>query len=89
LKARGTAARISAARAVNRDLKETFPGTTGFSPRNLRDMKRFYLNYTDEAIWRQAVAKLAEWVKAGDGEVWRQAVANVEKGDARPPTEFL
>jgi hypothetical protein len=43
---------------VSRDLQEAFPGTIGFSPRNLRDMKRFYLAYTDEAIWRQPVAKM-------------------------------
>ncbi|MFO7686932.1 MAG: DUF1016 N-terminal domain-containing protein [Desulfobacterales bacterium] len=92
LKARVTAARVSAARHVNRDmillywdigraidnkqhilgwgesvidrisddLRAAFPAATGFSPRNLRDMKRFYLAYTDEAIWRQPVAKLVE-----------------------------
>jgi hypothetical protein len=92
LKARVTAARISAARHVNRDLillywdigrgivekqqmlgwgesvidrissdlRAAFPASTGFSPRNLRDMKRFYLAYTDEVIWRQPVAKLAK-----------------------------
>jgi hypothetical protein len=92
LKARIFAARVSAARHVNRDLillywdigrgivekqqllgwgesvidrisgdlRAAFPAATGFSPRNLRDMKRFYLAYTDEVIWRQPVAKLAE-----------------------------
>ena len=30
---------------------------TGFSPRNLRDMKRFYLIYSDDAIWRQLSPK--------------------------------
>ncbi len=109
LKARVTAARISAARAVNRDLillywdigraivekqqalgwgesvidrvsrdlKEEFPATTGFSPRNLRDMKRFYLAYADEAIWPQAVAKLPRWAKTGENEIWPQPVANL------------
>ncbi len=89
LKARVVSARISAARAVNRelvllywdigskivekqrvmtwgesvidhvsrDLQEAFPSTTGFSPRNLRDMKRVYLAYIDETIWRHVVAK--------------------------------
>lgn len=28
---------------LSRDLREAFPGTAGFSPRNLRDMKRFFL----------------------------------------------
>jgi predicted nuclease of restriction endonuclease-like (RecB) superfamily len=95
LKARVTAARISAARHVNRDLillywdigraidekqkmlgwgesvidriskdlRAAFPATTGFSPRNLRDMKRLYLAYTDAAIWRQPVAELAPYGK--------------------------
>ena len=40
------------------DLQDAFPRTTGFSPRNMRDMKRFYLAYSDESIWRQPVAKL-------------------------------
>jgi len=109
LKARVTAARISAARAVNRDLillywdlgrailerqrtlgwgesvvemvsadlQRAFPGTTGFSPRNLRDMKRFYLAYADRAIWPQAVAKLPRWAKTGENEIWPQPVANL------------
>jgi predicted nuclease of restriction endonuclease-like (RecB) superfamily len=103
LKARVTAARISAARHVNRDLillywdigrgivekqqilgwgesvvemvsadlRRAFPQMIGFSPRNLRDMKRFYLAYTDEAIWRQPVAKLRQHTK------WPQVVAKV------------
>jgi predicted nuclease of restriction endonuclease-like (RecB) superfamily len=42
---------------LSRDLKAEFPGTSGFSARNLRDTKRFYLFYSSE-IWRQVVAKL-------------------------------
>jgi predicted nuclease of restriction endonuclease-like (RecB) superfamily len=111
LKARVTSARISAAKAVNRDLillywdigrgivekqqalgwgesvvdrvsrdlKEAFPATTGFSPRNLRDMKRFYLAYADEANWPQAVAKLPRWARTGENEIWPQPVANLTK----------
>jgi predicted nuclease of restriction endonuclease-like (RecB) superfamily len=118
LKARVTAARISVARAVNRDLillywdigraivekqqvlgwgksvvdrvshdlKEVFPATTGFSPRNLRDMKRFYLAYADEAIWPQAVAKLPSWARTGENEIWPQPVANLTKVEV---IEFL
>jgi predicted nuclease of restriction endonuclease-like (RecB) superfamily len=103
LKARVTAARVSAARHVNRDmillywdigrgivekqqilgwgesvidrisddLRAAFPAATGFSSRNLRDMKRFYLAYTDEVIWRQPVAKLRQHTK------WPQAVAKL------------
>jgi predicted nuclease of restriction endonuclease-like (RecB) superfamily len=114
LKARVTSARISAAKAVNRDLillywdigrgivekqqalgwgesvvdrvsrdlKEAFPATTGFSPRNLRDMKRFYLAYADEANWPQAVAKLPRWARTGENEIWPQPVANLTKVEA-------
>lgn len=39
------------------DLKTEFPGMSGFSARNLRDTKRFYLFY-GKVNWRQAVAKL-------------------------------
>ncbi len=118
LKARVTAARISAARAVNRglillywdigraivetqrtlrwgesvvemvsaDLQRAFPQITGFSPRNLRDMKRFYLAYTDEPIWRQAVAELPKWAKAGKNEIWPQPVAKMTEAKG---IEFL
>ena len=74
---------------VSADLQEAFPGTTGFSPRNLRDMKRFYLAYADEAIWRQLVAKLAVRAEADDGEIWRQATAKLQKRDAGTFTGFL
>jgi hypothetical protein len=47
----------SVVEAISRDLRDAFPGTTGFSARNLRDMKRFFRAYTGEEIWRQAVAK--------------------------------
>jgi len=118
LKARVTAARISAARAVNRDLillywdigraivekqqalgwgesvvdrvsydlKEAFPATTGFSPRNLRDMKRFHLAYANEAIWPQAVAKLPRWAKTEGNEIWPQPVAKLTEAKV---IEFL
>jgi predicted nuclease of restriction endonuclease-like (RecB) superfamily len=38
-------------------LKTAFPGTSGFSARNLWDTRRFYLFYNDP-IWQQLVAKL-------------------------------
>jgi predicted nuclease of restriction endonuclease-like (RecB) superfamily len=41
------------------DLRGAFPDMRGFSARNVRDMKRFYLAYSDEAVWPQAVAKLS------------------------------
>jgi predicted nuclease of restriction endonuclease-like (RecB) superfamily len=120
LKARVLSARISAARAVNRelillywdightivekqrvlgwgesvvdrvsaDLQEAFPATTGFSPRNLRDMKRFYRAYADGTIWRQLVAKLAARAEAENGEIRRQAVAKLQKSDAETLSGF-
>lgn len=107
LKERVTSARISAARAANRelillywdigeaivekqrvlkwgesvidrvsrDLQAAFPDTRGFSPRNLRDMKRFFLAYGGEAIRRQVVAKLPTEPGIDDNEVRRQVVA--------------
>jgi predicted nuclease of restriction endonuclease-like (RecB) superfamily len=116
LKARVTAARISAARAVNRDLillywdigraivekqqvlgwgesvvemvsadlRRGFPQINGFSPRNVWDMKRFYLAYADEAIWRQAVAELPGWTKTVNTEILRQPVAEFDHDRNRP-----
>ena len=40
------------------ELKLDFPNVKGFSARNLRRMKRFYLEYNDEEILPPAVAKL-------------------------------
>ncbi|MEI7672210.1 MAG: DUF1016 N-terminal domain-containing protein, partial [Deltaproteobacteria bacterium] len=48
---------------VAADLQRAFPATTGFSPRNLRSAKQFYLSYSDSAIWLQAVAKLPRGAK--------------------------
>ncbi|MCY2986684.1 MAG: PDDEXK nuclease domain-containing protein [Planctomycetota bacterium] len=113
LKARVTAARLTAARAVNRDLillywdigrgivekqktlgwgesvidrisvdlQDAFPATTGFSPRNLRSMKQFYLVYSNPLIWLQAVAKLG--ARSKDLAIWRQPVAELaERAEA-------
>lgn len=51
---------------ISSDLQTAFPEATGFSPRNLRDMKRFHLAYKDAAIWRQAAAKLPGAAKTED-----------------------
>lgn len=41
------------------DLRKTFPDAKfGFSPRNLWDMRRFYLEYKDQSILRQLVAEI-------------------------------
>ncbi len=90
LKARVAAARLSAARAVNRDLialywdigkaiveqqqalgwgqsvveqiardlRASFPGTQGFSARNVWDMRRLYEEYSRPQILRQLVAEV-------------------------------
>jgi predicted nuclease of restriction endonuclease-like (RecB) superfamily len=75
---------------VSSDLQTAFPKTSGFSPRNLRDMKRFYLAYEDSAkltgtakadlavIWRQPVAKLES--ACSQSELLRQLVAEIPWG---------
>jgi predicted nuclease of restriction endonuclease-like (RecB) superfamily len=107
LKARVTAARIAAARAitheaillywdigrgivekqmmlgwgesvieqVSMDLQAAFPGSTGYSPRNLRSARQLYLTYCDPAIWLHPVAKLAN--QPGGSEIWLQPVAKL------------
>ena len=70
---------------VAEELRKAFPSMSGFSPRNVRDMKRFYLAYSDEAIWRQPVAKLAKDTKVS--AIRPQPVAKLEAGDT--PTAIL
>lgn len=72
---------------LSTDLQQAFPRTAGFSPRNLRDMKRFYLAYSDESIWRQPVAKLSRSLFSGQNPIWQQAVAKLNKAPAA--TELL
>jgi predicted nuclease of restriction endonuclease-like (RecB) superfamily len=49
----------SVVKRLSADLQQEFPDTTGFSPRNLWDMKRFYEFYTlADAKLRQLVAVL-------------------------------
>ncbi len=43
---------------VATEIKIEFPNIEGFSERNLRSMKLFYLEYKDDEIWQQVVAKL-------------------------------
>lgn len=79
------------------DLRDAFPDARGYSARNLRDMKRFYLTYSDEAIWPQLVAKFMQappaLVPASEGvsdpsivpdAIWPQAVAKLS-----PKMKFL
>ncbi len=115
LRTRIEAARIAAARSVNRellglywdigaaiveaqharswgegvveslsaDLQSAFPGTSGFSARNLRSMRQFYETYSAPVFWRQVVAELSKsneinatpGVCAVDDDLRRQAAA--------------
>ena len=67
---------------VAAELRAAFPDMSGFSPRNLRDMKRFYLAYSDPEFWRQPVAKLND--KSPSSAIWRQAVAKLGDGELLP-----
>ena len=119
LKCRIQSARISAARAVNRDLillywdigkgiverqaamgwgdsvvealakdlQKAFPGTSGFSARNLWDMRRFYSAYSDAQFLQQAVAELGQIKRS---KKLPQPVAGIGTVAAQPaPPEFL
>lgn len=69
------------------DLRAEFPDMRGFSARTLRDTKRFYLAYSDETIWPQAVAKLrTSKVATESKEIWPQAVAKLRPDSGN---EFL
>ena len=59
---------------IANDLQVAFPDKTGFSPRNLRNMKQFFAAYSPAAFWQQAVAKLP------GPPIWQQAVAKLEAG---------
>ena len=61
--------------AVSADLQTAFPSTTGFSPRNLRSAKQFYLAYADASIWLQPVAKLRRLPRCAEN--WLQPAAKL------------
>lgn len=63
--------------SVSADLLAEFPGSTGFSPRNLRSAKQFYVTYSDPAIWLQPVAKLAKQCEGTP--IWPQPAAKLNK----------
>lgn len=63
---------------LSHDLCTAFPAVTGFSPRNLRNMKQFYTAYSTPEIWQQAVAKLNEQGSAlRFDKKWQQVVAKI------------
>lgn len=43
------------------DLGKDFPGVSGFSPRNLRYMRKFAQTYTDSTILQAVLAKIPWW----------------------------
>lgn len=57
------------------DLRAEFPDIRGLSGRNLREMKRFWLAYSDPEFWQQAVAKLSE--TEAETQFWQQLVAKM------------
>lgn len=63
---------------VAAELRRSFPAMSGFSPRNVRDMKRFYITYSDGSMWRQVVATLAK--QAGEPSLWPQRKAPLNAG---------
>lgn len=67
---------------VATELRAAFPDMSGFSPRNLRDMKRFYLAYSDAEFWRQPVARFN--AISPKSEIWRQPVAKLGSDEKRP-----
>jgi predicted nuclease of restriction endonuclease-like (RecB) superfamily len=73
--------------ALAKDLQKAFRGTSGFSARNLWDMRRFYSAYSDAQILRQAVA---EFEKIDRSKKLPQPVAGISTAAAHPaPPEFL
>jgi predicted nuclease of restriction endonuclease-like (RecB) superfamily len=63
---------------ISRDLLAAFPGTSGFSPRNLRSIRQFHLAYSDPSFWLQLAAKLPG--RKAKGQFWLQPAAKLEFG---------
>ena len=53
---------------LSKDLGKRYPGTFGFSARNLWDMRRFYETWSRPAILRQAVAELGKPLRVARGK---------------------
>lgn len=62
---------------VAADLRRAFPGVKGFSARNVWDMRRFYLSYTDADFLSQVVRKLA--LSKGDRNLRQPAAESLGK----------
>ena len=66
---------------VAADLRRAFPQTTGFSPRNVWDMRRLYATYTIPEFLAQAVREIDH----GEGcHILRQPVAEFDKDNKQP-----
>ena len=71
---------------ISNDLRKAFPDSHGFSPRNLKDMRRFAETWPDPAIVRQLVAQLPwssnillmQKLDSQDQRIWyaQQAIEN-------------
>ena len=65
---------------VAADLRRDFPQVTGFSPRNVWDMRRLYATYTTPAFLSQAVREID---RGEEGQILRQAVAELSEDTKR------
>lgn len=63
---------------LSRDLKKVFPGTSGFSARNLWDMRRLYEEYHHDPKLRQLVAEVP----------WGQNLLILNKARESAPREY-
>ncbi len=46
---------------LSKDLSKDFPGVSGFSPRNLRYMRKFAESYADPSILQALLARIPYW----------------------------
>lgn len=77
----------AAVEMVAADLRRTFPQMTGFSPRNVWDMRRLYATYTSSEFLSQAAREID---LGGEGQILRQPVAElpVDKNRRRPAASW-
>lgn len=71
---------------VSRDLRDAFPGMTGFSPRNVWDMRRLYAAYAEPGFLPAVHSRMDNQVQSPD---LRQAVAELtDTGNGEPPAKL-
>ncbi|GHT72246.1 hypothetical protein AGMMS50262_00340 [Bacteroidia bacterium] len=73
---------------LSADLRSEFPDMQGFSDRNLRAMKQFYLFYNqDNVIWQQPVAKLGNAISQQvSTEISQQVAGELQQADNNTDT---